>query len=158
MVEQTRQLHRVVSLQAGPGEVDSDVNLRVNGRAARVIGRQLAAIGDHLNQKWIGRQPNWLPSPLQVLRPAETLTRTFYRDIHSQLWGFHGLSAALKSWIMSTDPGQGGLKVATWAAWASHFKPVICPGWTGGTLVTVALVAAVTFLLHCGWNGNPKEP
>ncbi|XP_041819835.1 bcl-2-interacting killer [Chelmon rostratus] len=148
MVEQTRQPSRVVSLQAGPGEVDTgtlfEVNLRINDRAARAFGHQLAIIGDQLNREWASRQPNWLPTPLHMLRPAQALTRTIYRDIHSQLWGFQGLSAAVKAWIASTAPGQGILRADGWAAWVSNLKPVTCAGWTRGALVTVALVAAVT--------------
>ncbi|XP_044042569.1 bcl-2-interacting killer [Siniperca chuatsi] len=145
MVEQSRQPSRVVSLQAGPDEVDTDtlfdVNLRINDRAARAFGHQLAAIGDQLNREWASRQTNWLPTPLHMLRPAQALTRTIYRDIHSQLWGFQGLSAEVKAWIASTAPGQGILRAD---AWVSNLKPVTCTGWTRGTLVTVALVAAVT--------------
>eukprot|EP00064_Thunnus_orientalis_P022775 superscaffoldBa00007990_g22994 len=144
MVELTRKPSRVVSLQAGPGDVDtgtlSDVNLRINDRAARVFGRQLAVIGDQLDQEWASRQLNWLPTPLHMLRPAQALTRTIYRDIHSQLWGFQGLCAAVKAWIASTAPGQGILRSE---AWVSTFKPATCTGWTRGALVTVALVAAV---------------
>lgn len=147
MVEQTRQPSHVVSFQAGPGGVDTealfDVSLRINNRAARAFGRQLAVIGDQLDREWASRPPNWLPTPLQILRPARELTRTIYRDIHSQLWGLQGLSAALKAWIVSTAPGQGILRADTWAAWVSSLKPVTCTGWTRGALVTVALVAAV---------------
>lgn len=148
MVEQTRQPSRVVSLQAGPGEVDThtlfDVNLRINDRAARVFGRQLAVIGDQLDREWASREPNWLPTPLHILRPAQALTRTIYRDLHRQLGGVQGLSAAVKAWRASTVPGQGILRADTWAAWVSTLKPVTCTGWTRGALVTVALVAAVT--------------
>lgn len=122
MVAQTRQPRQAVSLQAGPGEVDTgtlfDMNLRcdtcpstcsstkwdqldrkqtinnvkegflfshvchsfrVNNGAARAIGRQLAAIGDTLDREWASRDPNWPPSPLHMLRPAQALTRTIYR-------------------------------------------------------------------------------
>ncbi|XP_056224224.1 bcl-2-interacting killer [Seriola aureovittata] len=148
MVEQTRQPSRVVSLQAGPGEVDAgtlfDINLRINDRTARAFARQLAVIGDQLDREWTSRQPNWLPTPLHMLRPAQALTRTIYRDIHSQFWGFQGLSAAVKAWIASTAPGQGILRAEAWTAWVSNFKVKTCTGWTRGALVTVALVAALT--------------
>ncbi|XP_065807555.1 bcl-2-interacting killer [Labrus bergylta] len=145
MVELTRQPSRVVSLQAGPGEVGAgiqfDVNRRANGRAVRAIGRQLAIIGDQLDQEWASRRPNWQPAPLHILRPAQALTRMIYRDIHSQLLGFQGLSAAVKAWIAGTVPGQGILRAD---AWVSSLKPVTCTGWTRGGLVMVALVATVT--------------
>ncbi|XP_034382626.1 bcl-2-interacting killer [Cyclopterus lumpus] len=147
MVEQTRRPRRIVSLQAGPGEVGTDalldVNLRINDRAAQDFGRQLAVIGDQLDWEWTGRPPNWLPNALHMLRPARALTRTIYRDIHSQLWGFQGPSAAVKACIASTAPGLGILRAAAWATWESSLKPVTCTGWTRA-LVTVALVAAVT--------------
>ncbi|XP_033989533.1 bcl-2-interacting killer [Trematomus bernacchii] len=147
MVEQTRQPRRVVSLQAGPGEGDTDVlldvNLRINDRAVRAFGSQLAAIGDQMDREWAGRRTPWLPPPLHMLRPAQALTRTIYRDIHRQLWGLQGLSAGVKAWIESTAPGQGILRADAWAAWVSNLKPVACAGWTRGALGTVALVAAV---------------
>lgn len=150
MVEQTRRPSRAVSLQAGPGVGDtstlSDVNLRINDRAARVFGRQLAVIGDQLDREWASREPNWLPTPLHLLRPAQALTHTIYRDLHGQFWGFQGLSAAVKAWIASTVPGQGILRAEALTAWASNFNPGSCTGWTRGALVTVALVAAVSIL------------
>ncbi|KAL6116733.1 uncharacterized protein ACO6RY_14689 [Pungitius sinensis] len=155
MVEQTRQPSRVVSPQAGPGEVGADalfdVNLRINDRAARAFGRRLAAIGDQLEREWTGRRPNRrLPTPLHMLRPAQALTRTIYRDIHSQLWGIQGLSAAVKAWVASAAPGGPGvLRADAWAAWVWSLKPVTCAGWTRG-----ALVAAVTVFgaLLVGWK------
>lgn len=148
MVEQTRQPSRVVSLQAGPGEVDAgslfDENLRIRDRAARAVGRQLAVIGDQLDREWTSRLPNMPLTPLHLLRPAQALTRNIYRDIHSQLWSFQGLSAAVKAWIASSAPGQGILRAEALTAWVSTLKPVTCTGWT--RLVTVALVAAVTVL------------
>ncbi|MED6257113.1 hypothetical protein ATANTOWER_011416 [Ataeniobius toweri] len=143
MVEQTTRPNRAVTLQAGPGEV-VDVNLRIRDRAARVIGRQLAVIGDHLDQDFARRDPNWPPTPLNLLRPARTLTRIIYRDLHSQLWGFQGLLAPVKAWIVSTTPGQGNLRAETITAWVSSFKAVTCPGWTRGALMTVALVTAAS--------------
>ncbi|XP_035472478.1 bcl-2-interacting killer [Scophthalmus maximus] len=154
MVEQTRQPRRVVSLQAGPGEVDTgalyDVNLRISDRTVRAFARQLAAIGDQLDREWTGRRASRLPTPLHMLRPAQALTRTMYRDIHSQLWGIQGLSAALKAWFVSTAAGPGVLRAEAWTAWVSGFKPITCTDWTRGALVTVALVAAVT-LLGAAW-------
>ncbi|XP_071358415.1 bcl-2-interacting killer [Trachinotus anak] len=148
MVEQTRQPRRVVSLQAGPGEVDTgipfDINRRIDDRTARVFAHQLAVIGDQLDREWTSTQLNRLPTPLHMLRPVQTLTRTIYRDIHRRLWEFQGLSAALKTWIASTAPGQGIFRAEAWTAWVSSFKPITCTGWTRGALVTVALVAAVT--------------
>ncbi|XP_047431556.1 bcl-2-interacting killer [Mugil cephalus] len=150
MVEQTRRSTRVVTFQAGPGEVDTgtqfDVNLRISDVAARAFGRQLAVIGDQLDREFSSRPPNQLPTPLQLLRPAQDLTRTIYRDIHSQLSGLQGLSDAVKAWIASAAPGQGILKAEALTALVSSFKPVTCPGWTRGALATAALVAAVTIL------------
>ncbi|XP_033181756.1 bcl-2-interacting killer [Anabas testudineus] len=145
MVEQTRQQIRVVSLQAGPGQMDAGT-VRINDRAARAVARQLAVIGDQLNQEWSSRQPHWLPTPLHMLRPAQALTRTIYRDIHSQLWSFQGLSAAAKTWIMNTAPWQGIVRAEARTAWASSFLPVTSTGWTTGALVAAALVAVVTIL------------
>ncbi|CAJ1054793.1 bcl-2-interacting killer [Xyrichtys novacula] len=156
MVEQTRQQSRMVSLQAGPGEVGTSTlfvgNSRINRRAVRAVGRQLAMIGDQLDQEWASRHPDWPLAPLHILRPAQALTRTIYRDIHSQMLGFKGLSAAVKAWLESTVPGLGILRAD---AWVSSLMPESCPGWTRGALVTVALVAAVTILgaLQMEWRG-----
>uniref|UniRef100_A0A665W2U3 Uncharacterized protein n=1 Tax=Echeneis naucrates TaxID=173247 RepID=A0A665W2U3_ECHNA len=51
MVEQTRQPSRVASLQAGPGEVDTGTLIGINLRTTRAFGRQLALIGDQLDQE-----------------------------------------------------------------------------------------------------------
>lgn len=40
----------------------------------------------------------------------------------------------------------------------SRCKPLTCPGWTKGVLVTAALAAAVTLSLHCGWSVTLREP
>uniref|UniRef100_A0A3Q3GBC2 Uncharacterized protein n=1 Tax=Labrus bergylta TaxID=56723 RepID=A0A3Q3GBC2_9LABR len=77
MVELTRQPSRVVSLQAGPGEVGAGIQFDMNRRYT--IGRQLAIIGDQLDQEWASRRPNWQPAPLHILRPAQALTRMIYR-------------------------------------------------------------------------------
>ncbi|KAM8908608.1 bcl-2-interacting killer isoform 2-T2 [Spinachia spinachia] len=121
MVEQTRQPSCVVSPQAGPGEVGADalfdVNLRINDRAARAFGSRLAEIGDQLQREWTSRRPNRLPTPLHMLRPAQALTGTIYRDIHRQLWGIQRLPAAVTAWVSSATPGTGVLRANAWAAW-----------------------------------------
>ncbi|XP_072233729.1 bcl-2-interacting killer [Leuresthes tenuis] len=148
MVEQTRRPTHVVSIQAGPGEVDTgipfDVNLRISNRAAQAFGRQLAVIGDQMDREWAIREPYWPLAPIHLLRPAQTLTRTIYRDIHSQLWGFQGLFTAVKAWIVSTSPWQGILRTESLTTWVANVEPAPCSGWTRGALVTVALVAAVS--------------
>lgn len=146
MVEQTRRPSRVISLQAGPGGVGTpfDVNFRIDDRAARAFGRQLAVIGDQFNQEWTSRHHNWRPTALHMLRPAQALTRTIYRDIHNQIRDLQGLSAAVKAWIDSTASGQRIFRTEAWATWVSSFKPVTCTDWTRGALVTMALVAVVT--------------
>lgn len=148
MVEQSRRPSRAVSLQAGPGEVGTgtllDVNLRISDRAAREFGRQLAALGDQLDHEWATRPSYRLPAPLHLLGPAQTLTRTIYRDIRSQLWGVQGLSAAVKAWIANSTGGQSLLRNEAFSAWVCGLKPDVCAGWTRGALV--ALVAAVSVL------------
>lgn len=54
-------------------------SFRINDRAARAFGHQLAVIGDQLDREWTSRKPNWLPTPFHMLRPAHALTRTIYR-------------------------------------------------------------------------------
>ncbi|CAG5927473.1 unnamed protein product [Menidia menidia] len=144
MVEQTRRANHVVSLQAGPGEVDTGTqfDLRIHDRAARAFGQQLAFIGDQMDREWTSREPNWPPAPMHLLRPAQILTRTIYRDIHSQFWGFQGLGAAVKAWIESTSPWHWTLRTESFTTWVSKVKPASCGGWTRGAVVTVALVAA----------------
>ncbi|KAM4614905.1 bcl-2-interacting killer [Polymixia lowei] len=160
MVEKTRQPSHVISLQAGPGEVDTtalfDMNLRINDRAAQAIGRQLAVIGDRLDRDWANRLPNRLPTPLHMLRPAQALTRTIYRDIQNQLWGFQSLSAAVKAWLVATTPGQGILRAEAWAAWI--IQPVNCANWTTGVLVTLALVATASICTALWVEWKAKGP
>lgn len=55
------------------------VYFRISDQAARVIGRQLAVIGDELERQWAEREPNWPPAPLHMLRPAHALTRIIYQ-------------------------------------------------------------------------------
>ncbi|XP_056133445.1 bcl-2-interacting killer isoform X2 [Lampris incognitus] len=146
MVQETRWPSRVISLRAGPAEVDTATlsDVRSAYRATRTIGRQLAAIGDRLDRDWGKRLPNRLPAPLHMLRPVQTLTRTVFRDIQSFLWGFQGLPAAAKAQLAATTAGQELLIAEAWAAWMSNIQPLKCTGWTRGVLVTVALVATVT--------------
>lgn len=42
-----------------------------------------------------------------------------HRDIHNQLGTFRGLSAAMKTWLVSTAPGQGILRVEALTAWVT---------------------------------------
>ncbi|XP_058481864.1 bcl-2-interacting killer [Solea solea] len=150
MVEQTRRESGVVSLQAGPGEVDTgtmfDMNRRISDRTARAVARQLAAIGDQLDREWTIRQPNRLPTPLHMLRPAQVLTRTMYRDIHNQLWGLQGLSAAVKAWVVTSVPGHGVRRAEAWTAWVSSMNAVTRSDRSRGAAMTVALVALVAAL------------
>ncbi|KAM9327833.1 bcl-2-interacting killer [Pholidichthys leucotaenia] len=145
MVEQTRRARRIVCPQAGPSEVDLGT-LRISDRAARAFGRQLAVIGDQLDREFASRLPSQLPTPLHLLRPAHALAWTIYWDVHSQLWAFRGLSAAVKAWMMSTAPRSRILRPGVFTAWVSNVNPVVCPDWARGVLVTVTLVAAVTLL------------
>lgn len=46
-----------------------------------------------------------------------TESRFFSRDIQTRVWGFQGLTAAVKAWMMGTSPGKGPLKAHPWAAW-----------------------------------------
>uniref|UniRef100_A0A8D2ZPE9 Uncharacterized protein n=1 Tax=Scophthalmus maximus TaxID=52904 RepID=A0A8D2ZPE9_SCOMX len=113
MVEQTRQPRRVVSLQAGPGEVDTgalyDVNL--SDRTVRAFARQLAAIGDQLDREWT--------EEMSIFHVIPLVASVFDWDIHSQLWGIQGLSAALKAWFVSTAAGPGVLRAEAWTAWVT---------------------------------------
>ncbi|TNM91653.1 hypothetical protein fugu_020033 [Takifugu bimaculatus] len=123
MVEQTRQPSRAVSLQAGPGglnsgtQFDTNLSLRINDGAAQIFGRQLAVIGDQLDKEWAGRRPNWLPTGLHVLGPAYALTRTIYWALQTHVWGYQGLAAAVKAWMLGTSLGKGMLRTHTWGAW-----------------------------------------
>uniref|UniRef100_A0A3B3D3N0 Uncharacterized protein n=1 Tax=Oryzias melastigma TaxID=30732 RepID=A0A3B3D3N0_ORYME len=75
MVEQTRRQNHVVSLQAGPGEVDGGALNNVT----RAVGRQLAVIGDQMMRDLASREPTWPAVPINLFRPAQVLTRTIYR-------------------------------------------------------------------------------
>ncbi|KAJ3612461.1 hypothetical protein NHX12_020736 [Muraenolepis orangiensis] len=121
------------------------VKFRSNDRAAQVIGRQLAQIGDQLHRnRSVGPPYRW-PSPLRMLRPA--LTSAIYRDIQKQLWGMQGgLYGAMKAWIATN---QGVFRVEALATWGTGV------GWTNGILLTVALVATASLCtaLWVEWKG-----
>ncbi|XP_034146119.1 bcl-2-interacting killer [Esox lucius] len=148
MVEHRTEPSRVMSLRAGPGEMDitmSNQNLRIHARAVQTIGRQLAEIGDRLDREWAERRANqWTWNPLEVTWPVYTLTRNIYRGIQGHLWGLKSLSGVVKAWLASTVHHQGTRRVEAWAAWVSSIQPAICPVWAKAVLATVALVATAT--------------
>ncbi|CAN9508427.1 unnamed protein product [Ophioblennius macclurei] len=158
MVEQTRRPIRAVSLQAGPGGVGAgtllDVNLRISDRPAREIGRKLAALGDQLDREWAIRPLYRLPPPLHLLGPARTLTRTIYRDVHRQLWGVQGLSAAVKAWIANTTAAKSFLRTESFTTWVCGLKPESCAGWTRGALVALVAVVSVLGALWLEWKAQ----
>lgn len=103
---------------------------------------------------------------MTVLEEKVTWGCSFCSDVHSQLWGFQGLSVAVKAWIVNAAPGQGILRSEAWVTFyrnalfeleefgsltidgfisqMSNFRPVTFTVWTRGALLTVALVAVVT--------------
>ncbi|XP_046873700.1 bcl-2-interacting killer isoform X1 [Hypomesus transpacificus] len=148
MVAQTRQ-SSVISLQAGPSEVDNsslfDANLRMNVREIRAIGQQLAEIGDRLNREWAERSnPAQWPPALLMARPAQALTRDIYRGIRGPFWGIRSWSAVMKACGVGAWASQDTLSAEAWAAWVSSIQHVNCTGWSTRVLVAVALVATAT--------------
>lgn len=147
MVEQTRPTIETMTLQAGPVELDdhgtSDLITRPwNGRDARIIGRQLAQIGDQLNQRWAHQLPNqWLLQPLDrrtsIFIRASVYRRFFVTEGRSLLRDAFSMG---KLWLNPLVYNQ--------RAWVSSLCP---PGlcWTTGLLVSAALLttAAVCIAL-----------
>ncbi|XP_034019816.1 uncharacterized protein LOC117504453 [Thalassophryne amazonica] len=140
-------------LKDAAGGVYFNLHKKINQTVEQAVGRGLAVIGDRLDRDRATRHPNWLPTALHMLRPAQALTRTIFWDIENQLWGLRGSSAAVKSWIAAAVPGQGILRAEAWLSWVSSCQPGSCTGWTRGALV--ALVAAVTICsaLWVEWKG-----
>uniref|UniRef100_A0AAY5K1K0 BCL2 interacting killer n=1 Tax=Esox lucius TaxID=8010 RepID=A0AAY5K1K0_ESOLU len=135
MVEHRTEPSRVMSLRAGPGEMDITMSNQ-NLRAVQTIGRQLAEIGDRLDREWAERRANqWTWNPLEVTWPVYTLTRNIYRGIQGHLWGLKSLSGVVKAWLASTVHHQGTRRVEAWAAWVRTTTTIlvfhICMGHKG---------------------------
>ncbi|XP_042565957.1 bcl-2-interacting killer [Clupea harengus] len=137
MVEHTRETPNTMSLQAGPMEVCNGTPSHVNTRDVQNIGRQLAQIGDELNQRWAHRLPN------QWLQPVNGRTNIFirasvYRCIVSEgrrLRDFFALGNLRLNPLVYNQP-----------AWVSS----VCPaglGWTTGLLASTALLATAAVCL-----------
>lgn len=144
MVEITRQPIRTISLQAGPGVAGSpyDTIFRMNDRAVRAIGQQLAAVGDQLHQEWTNRQSQRQSTLLHMLGPAQAPIGEILRDIKRQMGEAKCLSATVKAWFLGTMTGQRVFETPN----SISFNSVRRTDWTKGAVVTVALVVLCSAL------------
>ncbi|XP_062373611.1 bcl-2-interacting killer [Sardina pilchardus] len=133
MVEQTRPTPNTTTLQAGPVELIDDGTLSdVTTREARIIGRQLARIGDELNQRWAHRLPDQ-----RLLQPLDRTNifiraRVYRRYFLTEGRGLRHVLALAKLWLNPLIYSQ--------PVWVSN----LCPTgqrWTTGLLVSTALMA-----------------
>ncbi|KAJ8007172.1 hypothetical protein DPEC_G00114780 [Dallia pectoralis] len=146
MVEHGRVPSRVMSLRAGPEEMDitlSNQNPRIHTRAVQTIGRQLAEIGDRMARERAERRP--------VAGPMRALTRNVYRRIQGHLCGLKSLSVVARARLASTVHRQATHRAEAWAAWVSSIQPAISSVWAKTMLATVALVA-VTIVCSELWE------
>uniref|UniRef100_A0A672K5L7 BCL2 interacting killer n=1 Tax=Sinocyclocheilus grahami TaxID=75366 RepID=A0A672K5L7_SINGR len=116
MVEETKQRKNATSLQAGPGEVDHNtLFFGLNSRVSQRIGRQLALIGDELDNKWREQLPlQWQPLNFGIY-PYVLTRRAFSGRIFNNVWGSKMMPMLRTSWLVPQL--QNGCQVAKkWAA------------------------------------------
>ncbi|XDV25102.1 hypothetical protein PO909_029075 [Leuciscus waleckii] len=144
MVEETRQPKNATSLQAGPGDVDHNIVYANNIRVTRLIGRQLARIGDDLDFKWREQLPVQL-QPFNFGVYLYVLTRTtFSGRIIGNLWGSKIMPMLRTSWLIPQL--QNGCQEAK--KWAARVPNV--SDWSRRTtciLASALLLATVSILL-----------
>ncbi|XP_056093266.1 bcl-2-interacting killer isoform X1 [Rhinichthys klamathensis goyatoka] len=121
MVEETRQPKKATSLQAGPGDVDHNIVYANNIRVTQLIGRQLAQIGDDLDNKWREQLPVQL-QPLNLGIYLYVLTRTaFSGRILCNLWGSKIMPMLRTSWLIP-QLQNGCQEAKKWAAWVPNLS------------------------------------
>ncbi|KPP66378.1 hypothetical protein Z043_115122 [Scleropages formosus] len=109
MVAQAREPSKVTCLQAGSTEAQSTLLYDVNFRVARDIGRQLAEIGDQLDQQ---RGSSRVHARLRLLpdaTPARFLARTaLFGGILTSRWDLNAVPTVIRGWIplVRRHPGQ----------------------------------------------------
>ncbi|XP_067283205.1 bcl-2-interacting killer isoform X2 [Pseudorasbora parva] len=143
MVEETRQPKNVTSLQAGPGEVDHNTLYAINMRVTHLIGRQLAQIGDELDNKWREQLPVQL-QPLNFGIYLYVQTRRGFSGILGNLWGSKIMPMLRTSWLIP-QLQNGCQEAKKWAAWVSNVSD-----WSRRTtyiLASALLLVAVSIFL-----------
>ncbi|XP_063073026.1 bcl-2-interacting killer [Engraulis encrasicolus] len=142
MVEQTRESPKPASLQAGPVEVDSGMPSDLTAREARVIGQQLAQIGDQLNRRWAHRLPGPRLQPNQW--PLDWRTNIFIgARVVRHVFVAEGrrvreVFALGKLWLNPL--------VYNPSAWVSSLSSAGL-GWSAGVLVSTALLATAALCI-----------
>ncbi|KAK7130126.1 hypothetical protein R3I94_009032 [Phoxinus phoxinus] len=142
MVEETRQPKKATSLQAGPGDVDHNIYAD-NIRVTQLIGRQLAQIGDDLDNKWREKLPVQL-RPLNLGIYLYVLTRTAFSGILCNLWGSKIMPMLRTSWWIP-QLQNGCQEAKKWAAWVPNVSD-----WSRRTtyiLASASLLVTVYFFL-----------
>lgn len=95
---------------AGQGVGRQEAKLAADWSAC--VGSSLCSDQDHLLVwKTEQRNPNIGPPAIG------TESWLFSRDLQTHVWGYQGLTAAVKAWILGFSPGKGMLRTHTWGAW-----------------------------------------
>ncbi|XP_077090380.1 bcl-2-interacting killer isoform X2 [Siphateles boraxobius] len=143
MVEETRQPKNATSLQAGPGDVDYNIVYVNNIRVTQLIGRQLAQIGDDLDNKWREQLPVQL-QPLNFGIYLYVLTRTAFSGILGNLWGSKIMPMLRTSWLIP-QLQNGCQEAKKWAAWVPNISD--WPRRTTYILASAVLLVTVSIFL-----------
>ncbi|XP_072530071.1 bcl-2-interacting killer [Salminus brasiliensis] len=146
MVEQTHEASSAISPQAGPSEVENHTlsDIDMSGRAAQLVGRQLAQIGDELNSRWSEKLPNQWPPHQHWQRYANVWNFGAFngRIVGRLRWS--KVRPMLKAfWVVPQLHTQACQTAMKWMSWVcnSHF-----PDWSYKTkcfLASAVLLVAV---------------
>ncbi|KAL4658412.1 hypothetical protein GN956_G3098 [Arapaima gigas] len=142
MVAQAREPSKVTCLQAGSSEAQNTL-LSVNLRVAQDIGRQLAEIGDQLNQQWGSFPlPVWL-RPLSGVTQAHFLVRTgLFRGILPNRRNLNAVPAVIQGRLdplVHRHPGQAATGLAISVS-------CVRTNWAAGLLAAALLVMAAIWI------------
>ncbi|XP_073670859.1 bcl-2-interacting killer isoform X1 [Paramisgurnus dabryanus] len=152
MVEDTRQPKNATSLQAGPGEVDHNTHYTINMRVTQRIGRQLAQIGDELDNK--------LREQLAIQRPMHwnigiytynQTRRALFGRMLGNIWGSKIKPMLRTSWLIP-QLHTGCQEARKWTTqWVSNLHISDCSRKTAFMLASAFLLATVS-LFYAIWN------
>ncbi|XP_051976895.1 bcl-2-interacting killer [Xyrauchen texanus] len=151
MVEVTRQRKSATSLQAGPGEIDPNNLYAINMRVTQLAGRQLAQIGDELENKWRQQLPvQWHHLNMGIY--SYIRTRRAFSEILGSLWGSKMMSMLRKSWLVPKIQ-TGCQEARKWAAWVSNLSVSYWSRRTTYILASAFSLVAVSIFLTT-WNDS----
>ncbi|XP_056603584.1 bcl-2-interacting killer [Triplophysa dalaica] len=150
MVEDTRQPKTAASLQAGPVEVDQNTLYAINMRVTQRIGRQLAQIGDELDNRW-REQLSLQRQHLNMGIYTYVWTRRAFSGILGNIWGSKIKPMLKTSWLIP-QLHSGCQEARKWTAqWVSNLHISDWSRKTSLMLASAFLLVTVSMFL-AAWN------